>query len=238
MSRSCHRATSWRPACRFAADDPGQPADRLGGDRVALVGHRRRALLPRLEAFAAPRRPRCAGGGAARRRSTRTSTPSTRTPTATRRDGRGRSPESPAPDGGRARRRRGARPPDRCWSRCRPRPTACTPPRSRSPCAAGAIAIELQRPQRDLGAERGRLGVDAVGAADHHRVAVLAGEGDDGGDQRVDRRRRAAGRHRASPSTAPCRRRRTTSARSGSTTRPAGRWPPARRRRTRRRRGR
>ena len=40
----------------------------------------------------------------------------------------------------------------------------------------GAVAVELQRPQRDLGAERRRLGVDAVGAADHHRVEVAAGE--------------------------------------------------------------
>ena len=49
MSRSCHSATSCSPACRLDRDDAGQPADRLGGDRVALVRHRRRALLARLE---------------------------------------------------------------------------------------------------------------------------------------------------------------------------------------------
>ena len=49
----------------------------------------------------------------------------------------------------------------------------------------GAIAVDLQRPQRDLGAERGRLGVDAVRAADHHGVAMLV-------SARSIRRRRAA----------------------------------------------
>ena len=38
-----------------------------------------------------------------------------------------------------------------------------------------AVAAHLQRPQRELHAERRRLGVDAVRAADHRRVAELAG---------------------------------------------------------------
>ena len=50
---------------------------------------------------------------------------------------------------------------------------------------AAAVAVHLQGPQRDLGAERGGLGVDAVGAADHHRVAVLAGQAHQGGQQPV-----------------------------------------------------
>ena len=37
---------------QVGAHHAGEPADRLGGDRVALVGHRRRALLPRLEPLA------------------------------------------------------------------------------------------------------------------------------------------------------------------------------------------
>ena len=49
MSRSCHKATSCSPASRLDREDPRQPADRLGRDRVALVRHRRRALLARLE---------------------------------------------------------------------------------------------------------------------------------------------------------------------------------------------
>jgi hypothetical protein len=46
------------------------------------------------------------------------------------------------------------------------------------------VAVDLQCPQCDLGAERRRLGVDAVSAPDHHRVAVGAGQFDDGGQQR------------------------------------------------------
>ena len=41
---------------------------------------------------------------------------------------------------------------------------------------SSAVTVDLQRPQRHLGSERGGLGVDAVRAADHHRVAVLAGQ--------------------------------------------------------------
>ena len=36
------------------------------------------------------------------------------------------------------------------------------------------VAVELERQDRELVAEGGRLGVDAVGPPDHHRVAVLA----------------------------------------------------------------
>ena len=109
-------------------------------------------------------------------------------------------------------------------SRCRPRHSASSPtPASSAAVEPGAIAVDLQRPQRDLGTERRRLGVDAVGPADHHRVAVGAGEVDERAQQ-LRRRRDQLGRpRRASPSTAPCRRRRSTSARSGSTM-PAG--PP------------
>ena len=49
MSRSCHSATFSRPAWRVAAQHPREAGDALGGDRVALVGHRARALLARPE---------------------------------------------------------------------------------------------------------------------------------------------------------------------------------------------
>ena len=75
MSRSCHSATSCSPASRFDRTTTGEAADRLGRDRVALVRHRRRALLPGLEPLAHLARPRCVAGGAARRRSARTSPP-------------------------------------------------------------------------------------------------------------------------------------------------------------------
>ncbi len=48
---------------------------------------------------------------------------------------------------------------------------------------ARAVAVDLQCPEGDLRAERGRLGVDAVGPADHHRVAVLVGDAHQRGEQ-------------------------------------------------------
>ena len=45
MSRSCQSATFSRPDLGVAAQDPRQAGDPLAGDRVALVRHRRRALL-------------------------------------------------------------------------------------------------------------------------------------------------------------------------------------------------
>ena len=51
MSRSCQSATSCKPAEQIRTQHPRQTRDRLGRDRVALVRHRRRALLARLEAF-------------------------------------------------------------------------------------------------------------------------------------------------------------------------------------------
>ena len=45
MSRSCHSATFSTAALGVAAQDPRKPGDALGRDRVALVGHRARALL-------------------------------------------------------------------------------------------------------------------------------------------------------------------------------------------------
>ena len=46
MSRSCQSATFSSPTSAAGADDAREPADPLGDDRVALVRHRRRALLP------------------------------------------------------------------------------------------------------------------------------------------------------------------------------------------------
>ena len=45
MSRSCHSATFSSAGLQVAAQHPGQPAQLLGLHRVALVGHRARALL-------------------------------------------------------------------------------------------------------------------------------------------------------------------------------------------------
>ena len=50
---------------------------------------------------------------------------------------------------------------------------------------AVAIPAQLERPRRELEAERDRLGVDRVGAAHHHRLGVLARLGHERRDQRV-----------------------------------------------------
>ena len=49
MSRSCHSGWSSNAGLGVAAQQPGEPGDPLGQDRVPLVGHRRAALLARLE---------------------------------------------------------------------------------------------------------------------------------------------------------------------------------------------
>ena len=49
---------------------------------------------------------------------------------------------------------------------------------------AAAAAVELERPAGELEAERRRLGVDAVGAADLERSAVLLGPPGHGGEAR------------------------------------------------------
>ena len=49
-----------------------------------------------------------------------------------------------------------------------------------------AVAVELERPARELRAEGDRLGVDAVRAADHRRRAVLLGAAHDGRERPVE----------------------------------------------------
>ena len=49
MSRSCHSATFSSADDGVAAQHPGEAGDALAGDRVALVRHRRRALLAAAE---------------------------------------------------------------------------------------------------------------------------------------------------------------------------------------------
>jgi hypothetical protein len=63
-------------------------------------------------------------------------------------------------------------------------PTA--PERFERPPDAPAVAVELERPARELQPEGGRLGVDAVRSADLQGAAVLLGPDDDGGERPVD----------------------------------------------------
>ena len=52
MSRSCHERDVLERRLGVAAQHPGQAGDLLGLDRIALVGHRARALLPGAERLA------------------------------------------------------------------------------------------------------------------------------------------------------------------------------------------
>ena len=70
-------------------------------------------------------------------------------------------------------------------------------------CDALASAVELERPDRELEAERRRLGVYAVGAADRDRQPVLLGSRQDGvegavepGEDQLPRSPRSAARAR------------------------------------------
>ena len=159
MSRSCQRATSSRPADEVAAQHPGQAAQPLGQDRVALVGHGRAALLARLERLPRPRPARCGPDGGSRWRSARWWRPPRRRPTGTRRGGPGPPPGWPASASGRGRGRRGPRPGGRCWSRSPPPRTACPPPPARGPPAGAARSRSACR------AHRANLAPKVVGSA-------------------------------------------------------------------------
>ena len=159
MSRSCHRATSSRPAPEVAAQHPGQAAQALGEDGVALVGHGRAALLARLErllGLAQLAAGQVADLGA---RSARWWRRPRRRPRGTRRGGPGRSPGWPAPGSGRGRRRRGPPPRGRCSSTCPPRRTACPRPPAPGPPAVAARSRSACR------AHRANLAPKVVGSA-------------------------------------------------------------------------
>ena len=175
MSRSCHSATFSSPADEVAPQHPGQPAELLGLHRVPLVRHRARALLR----AGAERLLDLAHLGALEVADLRgerldASRRATRTRRAARRGGRGRAPAWRAPAAARACSHtyastagstlrvgadRARQLPDRDDVACAHEP----PP----------LAAELQRPERELGAEGRGLGVDAVRPPDHRRVAVL-----------------------------------------------------------------
>ena len=210
MSRSCQSATFSMPDLRVAAQHAREAAEPLGEDRVALVRHRRGALLARSRTAPRPRAPRCAAGCGSRSRSARARR---------RRSRSGRAP---------AWRSRGttwvetssAARPERSITR------ASTVGRHRGVGADGAgeladrdllegslealqVAVGLEREAGQAQAEGGRLGVDAVGPPDAERL----------GDARAPWRRARRG-SRARPATrispgldaaaapAPCRARR------------------------------
>ena len=169
------------PDGRVAANDPGEPADPLRDDRVPLVRHRGRALLPGAERlFDLPHlRARqvpdlqCEaferGGEQCQCRQ------KLRVPIALqdlRRARRGLEPESFARDplhlGGR-----------RCVRADCPRELAHSHALERLDDPR-AVTVELKGPSRELEPERGRLGVHPVRPPDRRRVAMLLGARDDG----------------------------------------------------------
>ena len=216
-------ATSSSADDGVAAQHPGQAGDALADDRVALVGHRRAALLARRRTAPRPRAPRCAAGGAARWRSGRASCRRRPARPAARRGGRAGSPASRPCSRSRPSARQhvvldsrvevgvGADGAGELAHARRPRRRR----RSRSRCAA-----HLDRPAGQLEPEGGGLGVDAVRAADDRRVAVLLGPVASA-RARARRGRPAAGRRRrAAAARGRCRGRRRRSGRSGTSARP------------------
>ena len=137
MSRSCQSATFSSPTSACAAHDAREPADPLGDDRVALVRHRRRALLAACRTAPATSRDLGAREVAdlerellERRGDERERGEQLGVPVALR-----GSASRSAPARARAARRRPARPRGRSPRRCRPRRRAC---RRASPSSARA----------------------------------------------------------------------------------------------------
>ena len=187
MSRSCQSATFSSPTSAFAADDAREPADPLGDDRVALVRHRRRALLAAAERLLdlahlrAREMPDLEREPLERRREQRERVQHLGVPVALEDLRRARRRLEPEPLAGdpldlRIGRRVGA---DGAGELADAHPLE----RARD---AGAVALERERPAGELEPERRRLGVDAVRAPDRERVAVLLGAGDDGGERALD----------------------------------------------------
>ena len=169
-----------------AAQQPGQPGDPLGQDRVALVGHRRRALLAGLErllelADLGVLEVADLGREALQRAADdRDRRQQRRVPVAL--DDLGADRVGVEPEGGEHLRLdvgaevavRPDRPGDLAG------PDLVDGGRQPDPAA-----LELERPAGELEPERRRLGVDRVGPAHHHGVGLGAGAGDEHGEQPV-----------------------------------------------------
>ena len=169
-----------------ATEQPRETADLLAPDRVALVRHRGRALLAlreRLLDFPDLRLLQAANLERElleRRAGDRKRGQQLRVAIALddlRRDGRGLEPE-PTADGGLDRRRQVGEGADRA------RDLADAPRFARAPHAHD-VALQLGVPERQLQAEGHGLGVHAVRAADHRRLAMLFRARPDGVSERV-----------------------------------------------------
>ena len=224
MSRSCQSATFSSAAIALRADEPRQAGDLLAADRIALVRHRRRALLPAAERLldladlgllqpADLERELLERRGQDRQRRQQLGVPIALNDL--RRHRRGRR--------GRAARHTAA---SIDGSRCANMPTAPeilpTDTASRARTQPLAAARDLRVPERELHAERHRLGVHAVRPADHRRARDAPRRARRmAASERVDVLQDQVAGLRASAAPAPCRARRTTSGRSAASA-PAG----------------
>ena len=216
MSRSCQSAMFSSPTSACRAHDAREAADLLGDLRVALVRHRRRALLPAANGSSTSRDlgPRSWRISIANRSSDAAQIASAESSSAWRSRGdhlrRHRVRLEAEPLAGDAL-DLGV---DRGVGADRAGELADANASSARRAAGGRGRARTPSPRAS--AERRRLGVNAVRAADHRRVPVLLGA--------PRRRRRARGRcpreqrrrPRGSAAPARCRRRPTTSGRSAS----------------------
>ncbi len=181
MSRSCQRTMFSNPTWAFAAQHPRQAADPLADDRVLLVRHRRAALLPGRERLAglahlaALEVPDLGGEPVKCRAGARQAGEQCRVPVT-------------GDDLGGDLLALEAQPVER--GRLDLRVAVCIRANGSGQLAhpdafeGGGepllLAAQLGRPAQQLQPERGRLGVDAVRAADGRRVTVLLCPSDDG----------------------------------------------------------
>ena len=177
MSRSCQSGDVLEPDLGSGADDPCQAADALGDDRVALVRHRRRALLAGARTAPAPRAPRCGRGAGSRPRTARARWRGGRARRGAPRGGRAGSTWVETGSGSRPRRSQAIRSTSGSVAAYVPTaPESLPDPHAlERPAQAPPAADELGRPAGQLQAEGRRLGVDAVGAPHAEGRAVLLG---------------------------------------------------------------
>ena len=186
MSRSCQSGWFSSDGVRVAAQEPGQPGDALRQDRVALVGHRRRAFLAGLEwlldladlgvlEIADLGRDALQGAAQDRDRGQQRGMPVALDDLRAYGVGmQAQLGEDLGLDVGVEMAVRADRPGD-----------LAGPDLVDGRRQAGPAAVDLERPAGELEPERRRLGVDRVGAAHHRRVGLGPGAGDEHGQQAV-----------------------------------------------------
>ena len=190
MSRSCQSGTFSSPTSACRADDAREPADPLGDVRVALVRHRRGALLPAAERLLDLAHLGARRGGGSRARTARAT--SRRAASAVEQLGvpvARRSTCVETGSGSSPSRSQAIRSTSGSTAAYVPTAPESLPTRFVSSARAtrARVAVELERPAGELPAERRRLRVDAVRAADRRSCRRCS-------SARARRRPRARGR--------------------------------------------